>query len=242
MSHRGGAKEFIENTLPAFRNSVKSGYHLLELDVQETLDGEIVIFHDYKLTRMTGIDKPVNQVLYKDLPPLLTNVKDKEHCRIPLLKELFEEFPNYPMQIDVKGSSELGVLKVGDLIHKYNRISTTLWGSFRYPTCYWIYKHFGDSIPRFMPIYRMILSRLLYQVGLLRWIQINECAMILHEKFLHQGYIKAMQDKGVKVLVFGDSLVSYSEFDRVNEFGVDAICTDTPGLLASWLKQHSPKQ
>lgn len=245
MSHRGGALEFIENTLPGFRNSVKSGYHLLELDVQETLDGEIVIFHDDRLTRMTGVDKAVSQVKYNSLPPLLYNSgsilqsKDKDNTRIPLLKELLEEFPNYPMQIDLKSCSESAVLKVGDLIHKYNRVNNTLWGSFQYPTCSWIYKHYGTTIPRFMPFYRMIITRMCYHIGLLGWININEQALIIHEKMLHKGYVEAIQDRGLKVLVFGNSLISFSAFDRVYEYGIDAICTDTPGLLKRWLTERN---
>lgn len=245
MSHRGGAMEFIENTLPAFRNSVKSGYHLLELDVQETLDGEIVIFHDNRLTRMTGLDKAINQVQYKNLPSLICSFglipksSDLDYTRIPLLKELLEEFPNYPMQIDLKNCSESAVLKVGDLIHKYDRVNTTLWGSFQYSTSSWIFKHYGTTIPRFMPIYRMIITRMCYHLGLLSWININENAVIIHERMLHKGYVKAMQDKGVKVLVFGNSLITFSAFDRVYTYRIDAICTDTPGLLKRWILERN---
>lgn len=46
-SHRGGPLEgFEENTLPAFRNSARLGVDLLELDVQMTHDGQVVVFHD----------------------------------------------------------------------------------------------------------------------------------------------------------------------------------------------------
>ena len=46
-SHRGGPLEgFEENTLPAFRNSARLGVDLLELDVQMTRDGQVVVFHD----------------------------------------------------------------------------------------------------------------------------------------------------------------------------------------------------
>lgn len=241
MSHRGGANEFIENTLSGFRNSVRSGYHLLELDVQETLDGEIVIFHDRKLTRMTGVDKAINQVQYKNLPRLrckaglMQTSMDADYTRIPRLKDLLDEFPKYPMQIDLKGCSESAVLKVGDLIHKYDRVDTTLWGSFQYSPSTWIFKHYGNAIPRFMPLYRMFISRILYHIGLLSCMHIDECALIIHERFLHRGYVKAMQDKGIKVLVFGNSLVSFSAYDQVYTYGVDAICTDNPGLLKKWV-------
>ncbi|PNH08603.1 Glycerophosphodiester phosphodiesterase domain-containing protein 1, partial [Tetrabaena socialis] len=44
----------IENTLCAFRHSVAVGADLLELDVQMTQDGHVVVFHDSTLHRMCG--------------------------------------------------------------------------------------------------------------------------------------------------------------------------------------------
>ena len=42
-SHRGGAGEATENTLPAFRNAVRCGSELLELDVHLTADQQVVV-------------------------------------------------------------------------------------------------------------------------------------------------------------------------------------------------------
>ncbi len=57
MSHRGGSREYVENTMPAFRYSANVlSVDLLELDVQMTKDGKVVIFHDDNLKRMCGIE------------------------------------------------------------------------------------------------------------------------------------------------------------------------------------------
>ncbi len=49
IAHRGGAGLWPENTLAAFRNAVAMGADGAELDVHLTKDGEVVVFHDYKL-------------------------------------------------------------------------------------------------------------------------------------------------------------------------------------------------
>ncbi|KAJ3294640.1 Lysophospholipase D gdpd1, partial [Blyttiomyces sp. JEL0837] len=117
MSHRGGSLERVENTLPAFRYSAyKLKVDLLEMDIYMTKDGQCVIFHDADLGRLCGLSgKKISDYKFEDLPPLkipekLKDVRevleDPESTRIPLLEELLREFPQYPMQIDVKDGTE----------------------------------------------------------------------------------------------------------------------------------------
>lgn len=49
VAHRGGAGLLPENTLAAFRDAVARGCDGAELDVQLSRDGEVVVFHDYRL-------------------------------------------------------------------------------------------------------------------------------------------------------------------------------------------------
>lgn len=49
IAHRGGAGLLPENTLAAFRNAVALGADGVELDVQLSRDGEVIVFHDYRL-------------------------------------------------------------------------------------------------------------------------------------------------------------------------------------------------
>jgi len=49
FAHRGGAGLYPENTLAAFRDAVARGCDGAELDVQLSKDGEVVVFHDFKL-------------------------------------------------------------------------------------------------------------------------------------------------------------------------------------------------
>lgn len=50
IAHRGGALLRAENTLSAFADAVRRGCDGAELDVQLTQDGEVVVFHDTRLT------------------------------------------------------------------------------------------------------------------------------------------------------------------------------------------------
>ena len=53
IAHRGASGTAPENTLAAFRRAVACGADMVELDVQLTRDGEVVVVHDFTLDRTT---------------------------------------------------------------------------------------------------------------------------------------------------------------------------------------------
>ena len=57
IAHRGIHDSYIvENTLLAFLKAVEKGY-AIELDVRLLKDDVIVVYHDFNLQRLTGINK-----------------------------------------------------------------------------------------------------------------------------------------------------------------------------------------
>lgn len=52
-SHRGDWRNFPENSIEAIDNAIRMGVDIVELDVQRTKDGELILMHDPKLDRTT---------------------------------------------------------------------------------------------------------------------------------------------------------------------------------------------
>ena len=87
FAHRGlyeKDQSIPENCLEAFKNAVGAGYGM-ELDVQLSLDGQVVVFHDDDLKRACGVDKRVDEVSFEDLRKL--KLFNTDH-RIPLFSEV----------------------------------------------------------------------------------------------------------------------------------------------------------
>ncbi|WP_281532888.1 glycerophosphodiester phosphodiesterase family protein [Anaerocolumna aminovalerica] len=93
-----------ENSMEAFRLAVKHGYGI-EIDIQLTKDNIPVVFHDYSLTRVCGINKRVNELTYEELQniklyqsqetiPTLQNVLDLVNGQVPLIIEFKVESIN----------------------------------------------------------------------------------------------------------------------------------------------------
>ncbi|HET7341904.1 MAG TPA: glycerophosphodiester phosphodiesterase family protein [Methylomirabilota bacterium] len=67
VAHRGGAAQWPENSLTAFRSAIALGARLLELDVHLTADGEIAVIHDPTLDRTTTGTGPLARCTAADL-------------------------------------------------------------------------------------------------------------------------------------------------------------------------------
>jgi glycerophosphoryl diester phosphodiesterase len=54
LAHRGASAYAPENTLSAFQLAIEQRADWLELDVQQTKDGQLVVFHDLRMERTTN--------------------------------------------------------------------------------------------------------------------------------------------------------------------------------------------
>ncbi len=103
IAHRGlhGA-DTPENSLAAFRAAIKRGY-MIENDIHITADNNVVVFHDYNLLRMCGVDKRVEECTLDELKKYnLLGTGEK----IPTLEECLREVDGrVPLLIEFKTES-----------------------------------------------------------------------------------------------------------------------------------------
>lgn len=102
-AHRGLHGDGIpENSLKAFEKAVENNCGI-ELDVQLSKDGTVMVFHDYSLQRMTGIDKKLCEFTASKLGGLsLANTNQK----IPTFKEVLSLIDGkVPILVELKGEN-----------------------------------------------------------------------------------------------------------------------------------------
>jgi len=56
VAHRGAAGRAPENTLASVQAALEDGADWIEIDVQETADGEVVVVHDSDFMKLAGVD------------------------------------------------------------------------------------------------------------------------------------------------------------------------------------------
>ncbi|MGI9340349.1 MAG: glycerophosphodiester phosphodiesterase, partial [Psychrobacter sp.] len=65
LGHRGARVEALENTLFGFQHAKRlqaRGLAGVELDVQLTADGHLIVFHDDTLQRLCGLQARIDQL------------------------------------------------------------------------------------------------------------------------------------------------------------------------------------
>jgi glycerophosphoryl diester phosphodiesterase len=118
FAHRGGwvepAEASLENTLHAFRRAVALGYRHIETDVCATADGELVVFHDTTLDRVSDATGQVGEHTWADLAEVRVGGAEP----IPRFAEVLEEFPDTRFNVDLK--DEPSVQLLADIVRQYD--------------------------------------------------------------------------------------------------------------------------
>ncbi|MBQ2898528.1 MAG: glycerophosphodiester phosphodiesterase [Oscillospiraceae bacterium] len=97
--HRGFHDEKLpENGLGAFKKAADCEMGV-ELDVQPTKDGKVVVFHDLNAKRVCGVDKLIREMTFEEVSEL--RLKGTEE-KIPLFTEVLETLGGVPVSCEIK--------------------------------------------------------------------------------------------------------------------------------------------
>ena len=91
-AHRGASQYAPENTLISFEKAVEMGADGVELDVQLTSDGTVVVAHDESLERVSDGTGYIKDHTFAELRRLNFNRvhPEYERAQIPTLEEVYD--------------------------------------------------------------------------------------------------------------------------------------------------------
>ena len=90
VAHRADWRNFPENSMKAVQSSIDMGIDMLELDVQRTKDGVLMLMHDHNLDRMTTGSGNIAETTWEEISKL----KLKDHqgnvtpYKVPTLEQV----------------------------------------------------------------------------------------------------------------------------------------------------------
>ncbi len=139
FAHRGGGKEQPENSRRAFEAARSLGFRFIEIDVQASLDGTLIVFHDDHLDDLTSGSGVVSAL------PISTVLQAKIGGTEPLmtLEEALLDFPDMRFNIDIKTDHALEPTLA--LMQKMNCLNRVCLASFSDERLDAVRQHFGDA-------------------------------------------------------------------------------------------------
>ena len=129
LAHQGGMEEWPSCTMYAFRRAREIGSDVLDLDLQMTRDGVLVLMHDTTVNRTTDGTGAVAEMTWEELKKLdaaynFTVDAKSFHLRgkgigVPRLIDVLEEFPDWKLQIEVKKAPLSLAKKLSEVLKEY---------------------------------------------------------------------------------------------------------------------------
>ena len=116
FGHRGSPSLITENTLPSFQQAIDQKIDGLEFDVRLSADGQIVIFHDTDLSRLSNQSDKISKLTLAELQAvqLKGSENDLQGVYIPSLNDIIPLL-NYIKVLNIEIKSD-GLFKGHDIL------------------------------------------------------------------------------------------------------------------------------
>lgn len=219
IGHRGAMGHETENTLASIQKALELGVDMIEIDVFKIASGEIVVFHDNTVERLTNGKGNIEEYTIEDL----RNLTLEGGYKIPLLKDVLELIDN-----DVKLNIELkGVNTATDVNHIVTYyVKERSWS----PNNFIISSFEWDELKVIRKINPTITIAVLIEGDPLKAIDIGEelNAVAINPDFetLTEKNVKELKKEGFKVYPW--TVNNPNDVDRMMKLGVDGIFTNYP--------------
>lgn len=222
FAHRGYSSKYFENSKEAFEKCLDLDIYGIEMDVQLTKDGEVVVIHDENLGRLLGINKFVKDLTLSDLKEL--KYKNEES---PIsLDEYLEIFKDSKLITNCELKTGIFPYEgIEDLVYRTfkekNMLDRLIISSFNH---YSLLKF--KEIDREVPIAALTSSKVIEPHKYLKENGID----FYHPLFssVDEKILKDLQEEGIETNVW---TVDYKEiFDKCTKIGVEGIITNYPEL------------
>lgn len=140
---------FIENTIPSINRAFELGAERVEIDLQMSAEGEVIVYHDIVLKCRTGINRFVRDLTVKELKQLditknlkFTNIegnpmRGKGYGMLPTFKEVLNAFPGKGFLLNPKILNPVFLKRLNEILVEYTEIKKThdikkfsMWGAY----------------------------------------------------------------------------------------------------------------
>lgn len=242
FAHRGGAYEFEENTLFAFRSSYDKGLRGFETDIRMTKDGKLVILHDDSLDRTHHGKGPVENLDSETAKSITSKKQNEPLLFLDTLLDYLADKPGLYVEFEMKTSNKK--LYPDEKIEDYTKKVYEQITAKKPANSTWVFTSF-DQRP----------------LKAIKKINPDAEIMLIKGGPLDSGLMEAAKGIGSRRIACkmeGTTRLSVQEAQKqgfivtgwpghdLNDYflglglGVDAICSDVPVMFQEYIERKKP--
>tara|TARA_B100001175_G_scaffold279801_1_gene257218 strand:- start:11 stop:739 length:729 start_codon:yes stop_codon:yes gene_type:complete len=219
IGHRGAKGHVAENTLPSIARAMELGVDGIEIDIFLCKSGELVVFHDKKMNRLTNAQGYIESLEYDSIQ----KIKVLGDYKIPTLEEVLELIDGKVfLNIELKGSGTA---------EPTNKLLTLLIKEKKWRTDQFIISSFNwEELKLFYQFNQKIPIAVLTDADPLDALsmaqEVKAQAINPNFKALNEKNVKKIQQAGYKVFPY--TINEPKDIDKMLTLEVDGIITDYP--------------
>lgn len=232
IAHRGSSKSAPENTLAAVKKAIEDGADWVEIDVQETADGEVVVFHDSDFMKLAGKGLKIWNAAAADLKDIDIGSHfgaEFNAERVPTLGEVLDACKGkagVTIELKYYGHDQQLEQRVAEIVEARGMVDSVIIMSLK-----------PEAVKKMKGLRPDWTVGLLLSVSAGSPRRIDADFLAVNANFASRNFIRSARRDGKKVYVWtvNDGVTMSVMMGR----GVDGIITDKPALARSVLEQRA---
>jgi glycerophosphoryl diester phosphodiesterase len=218
IGHRGAAGVSFENSLSGFYKAIEIGVTCIEIDVWQIETGELIVFHDPYLDRLTDRSGSTALLTSSEISTLLLKNGEK----IPLLEEVVRIAKQNNLQLIVEVKNERAFAQTYATLSKALDYSSFVIGSF-----------FHQGVMDLKRADESLQTSIMFEgvfVDLDNYLNlVNPDYVIISIETYNQHLVDITNKQGRKLVFY--TVNSGAEIDMVNDVDPYGIITNFPNLF-----------
>lgn len=229
IGHRGAMGYETENTLASIQKALELGVDAIEVDVYKIKSGELVVFHDDTLDRLTEVKGNIEDFEWSQLQKItLTG----EHA-IPTLQQVLNVIDKKcRLNIELKGADT--AVKTFQVVQEYMQQEGWKQSDFIISSFKWDELEQMRALDATIPIAVLTSKDPLQAIPMAQ--KLNAEAINPTFRKLNQENVKAMHTAGFKVYVW--TVNTSKDIQQMIDFSVDGIITNFPDRVTAAVKSN----
>ncbi|MCK5516199.1 MAG: glycerophosphodiester phosphodiesterase [Desulfobulbaceae bacterium] len=232
IAHRGAAGKAPENTMASIHQAIEDGTDWIEIDVQESLDGKIVVIHDSDFMKLAGVDLKVWDATYEKMQEIDIGswfAPEFSAERAPTLVQVLEAArgkAHVLIELKYYGHDQQLEQRVIDIVEQTDMIDDVAFMSLKY-----------DGIKKLHALRPDWQTGLLLSASVGNLSSLDVDFLAINMAAANTGFIRRIHKAGKQLYVW--TVNDQVSMSRVMSMGVDGIITDEPGMAKAVIAQRA---